>query len=123
MRLSRFATVALLACVAAAPAMSFSVSFVATAAPQATAAPDSSVYAGPNTKEPKSLPFIVYRVERRPAGEFVVTFESGETWQQVEPDVTIELTRGETVVIRRRGGSFVLESRTGLSTRVKRVRY
>jgi hypothetical protein len=80
-----------------------------------------SSFAGGNSKEPHSLSFIVYRVDKRAGGEFTVTFEDGQVWQQLGPDVNIELTRGESVVIRRRGGAFVLESRTGLSTRVKRV--
>jgi hypothetical protein len=93
-----------------------------TAMPPSPAEARYGTYAGPNTKEKKSEMFIVYRVERRAAGELIVTFENGQEWQQIAPDVTIELTRGETVVIRRRGGSFVLESRTGLSTKVKRIR-
>jgi hypothetical protein len=80
-----------------------------------------STFAGGNSKEPHSLSFVVYRVEKRAGGEFTVTFEDGQVWQQLAPDATIELSRGESVVIRRRGGAFLLESRTGLSTRVKRV--
>jgi hypothetical protein len=87
--------------------------------PQPAAA--RSAFAGGNGKEPRSLSFIVLRFEKRPGGEFTVTFEDGQVWQQLSRDVDIELTRGEDVVIRRRGGAFVLESRTGLSTRVKRL--
>ena len=87
--------------------------------PQAAAA--YSAFAGGSGKEPRSLSFIVHRVEKRAGGEFTVTFEDGQVWQQLARDADIELTRGESVVIRRRAGGFVLESRTGLSTRVKRL--
>ena len=80
-----------------------------------------SAFAGGSGKEPRSLSFIVHRVEKRAGGEFTVTFEDGQVWQQLARDADIELTRGESVVIRRRAGGFVLESRTGLSTRVKRL--
>ena len=73
--------------------------------------------------EPKSLAFVVRYVERRPAGEFILTFENGEVWQQDDPTnkkMTIE--RGEQVVIRRsKTGVFTLVARDGQSTRVKRT--
>jgi len=72
--------------------------------------------------EPKSLAFVVFRVERRPAGEFIVTFENGEVWQQSDRNKKITLERGEQVVIRRAAnGAFTLVSRDGQSTRVKRM--
>jgi hypothetical protein len=72
-------------------------------------------------KKPKSAAFVVYRVDVRPGGEIEVTLATGEVWRQIRPDVKLELQRGDSVVIRRRGGAFVLESSKGLSTRVKRV--
>jgi hypothetical protein len=83
---------------------------------------DHSAYAGGTGKEPRSQSYVVQRVESRPGGEFTVTFEDGQVWQQVAPDAQIDLARGESVVIRRRGGIYVLESSRGLSTRVKRLR-
>jgi hypothetical protein len=71
---------------------------------------------------PKALAFIVARVDRRPAGEFVVTFEDGQVWQQTELNTKIDVQRGDQVVIRKAAlGSFLLVSRAGLSTRVKRL--
>jgi hypothetical protein len=71
---------------------------------------------------PKSLAFVVARVDRRPAGEFVVTFEDGQVWQQTELNTKIDIQRGDQVVIRKASlGSFLLVSRAGLSTRVKRL--
>jgi cytochrome oxidase Cu insertion factor (SCO1/SenC/PrrC family) len=72
--------------------------------------------------EPKSLAFVVRYVDRRPAGEFVVTFENGEVWQQSDLKNKVIIARGDQVVIRRSSsGTFTLVSRDGQSTRVKRV--
>jgi hypothetical protein len=72
--------------------------------------------------EPKSLAFVVAHVERRPAGEFILTFENGEVWQQADLRTKVDIKRGDQVVIRRSTtGSFTLVSRDGQSTRVKRV--
>ena len=72
--------------------------------------------------EPKSLAFVVSRVDRRPAGEFIVTFENGEVWQQSDLKNKVIIVRGDQIVIRRaKNGTFTLVSRDGQSTRVKRV--
>jgi hypothetical protein len=72
-------------------------------------------------KKTKSAAFVVHRVDVRPGGEIEVTLATGEVWRQIKADVKIELQRGDSVVIRRRGGAYLLESPRGLSTRVKRV--
>jgi hypothetical protein len=72
--------------------------------------------------EPKSLAFVVRYVERRPAGEIILTFENGEVWQQSELKVKFSIQRGEQVVIRRaKNGTFTLVARDGQSARVHRV--
>ena len=72
--------------------------------------------------EPKSLAFVVRYVEKRPGGEFQVTFDNGEVWQQTDRNQKIILERGEQVVIRRATtGKFTLVSRSGQSTYVKRI--
>ena len=72
--------------------------------------------------EPKSLAFVVAHVERRPAGEIILTFENGEVWQQEDLRTKVNIQRGEQVMIRRSSnGTFTLVSRDGQSTRVKRV--
>jgi len=102
----------LLACLAAIAAGCF-------AAP-AKAARAGACQAG--QQEPKSLAFVVSHVERRPAGEFILTFENGEVWQQSDLKNKVTIVRGEQVVIRRaKNGTFTLVSRDGQSTRVKRV--
>ena len=73
--------------------------------------------------EPKSLAFVVYRVEERPGGEFIVTFQNGEVWQQYRPDKKLYLARGEQVVIRRSSSNiYTLVARDGQTTRVMRMR-
>lgn len=76
----------------------------------------------PGQTEAKSLAFVVSRVDYRPAGEFVLTFENGEVWQQTDRNKKLEIERGEQVVIRRsKSGVFTLISRSGESVRVKRM--
>lgn len=65
---------------------------------------------------------MVYHVDRRPAGEFIVTFENGEVWQQSELKAKITIQRGDQVVIRRaKNGTFTLVARDGQSARVHRL--
>jgi len=72
--------------------------------------------------EPKSLAFVVAYVDRRPAGEFILTFENGEVWQQEDLRTKVDIKRGDQVVIRRSAsGTFTLVSRDGQTTRVKRM--
>lgn len=87
-----------------------------------SSASNHSAHAGETGKEPRSQSYVVQRVESRPGGEFTVTFQDGQVWQQIKPDAQLDLSRGESVVIRRRGAIYVLESSRGLSTRVKRLR-
>lgn len=75
-----------------------------------------------NKPESKSLAFIVRYVDKRPGGEFLVTFDNGEVWQQTDRSKSVTLERGEQVVIRRATtGKFTLWSRSGQSTLVERV--
>ena len=108
------------ACLAAISAVGFAT--LATPAP-AGARLGSDCQAG-GQPEPKSLAFVVRYVERRPAGEFILTFENGEVWQQDDPTnhKKMNIERGEQVVIRRsKTGVFTLVSRDGQTTRVKRM--
>jgi hypothetical protein len=71
--------------------------------------------------EPKSLAFVVRYVDRRPTGEFVLTFDNGEVWEQTDRNKVLKIERGEQVVIRRSTtGKFTLWSRSGESTYVER---
>lgn len=65
---------------------------------------------------------MVYRVDYKHAGEFVLTFENGEVWQQIDPNKKLAIQRGEQVVIRRSTtGKFTLVTRAGESVRVERT--
>jgi hypothetical protein len=92
-----------------------------TSPPYARARAGSECQAG-DKPEPKSLAFVVRFVERRPAGEFVLTFDNGEIWQQDDRSKKVIIERGEQVVIRRSTtGVFTLVSRDGQTVRVKRT--
>jgi hypothetical protein len=106
-----------LACLAAIAA----VCFIEPASAAADARAGLECQAG-GPVEPKSLAFVVSHVDRRPAGEFILTFENGEVWQQADLRNKVDIKRGDQVVIRRStSGTFTLVSRDGQSTRVKRV--
>jgi len=106
-----------LACLAAITAASVSEPTMAATSARAGLQCQAS---GP--AEPKSLAFVVAHVDRRPAGEFILTFENGEVWQQADLRTKVDIKRGDQVVIRRStSGAFTLVSRDGQSTRVKRV--
>ena len=109
------------ACLAGLTAMS-AVCFAAPTLPaHARARVGSECQAG-DKPEPKSLAFVVRFVERRPAGEFVLTFDNGEIWQQDDLSKKVIIERGEQVVIRRSTtGVFTLVSRDGQTVRVKRT--
>ncbi len=117
MQLAHVVTMAArVACLAAVPAMCFA------ASPNAADTPGARTRLECQAVEPKSLAFVVFRVERRPAGEFIVTFENGEVWQQAARNAKVEIQRGDQVVIRRAAnGVFTLVSRDGQSTRVNRM--
>ena len=118
MHLSRVARKA--AFIAALTAIS-AVCVTARAEVSADGAPVTYPQAG-GQPEPKSLAFVVRYVEKRPGGEFTVTFDNGEVWQQTDRSQKIVLERGEQVVIRRATtGKFTLVSRSGQSTYVKRL--
>ena len=73
-------------------------------------------------EQPLSLAFVVDRVERRPAGEVILTFQDGQVWQQTDRKEKLNIQRNEQVVIRRAAsGVFTLVTRTGQSTRVTRI--
>jgi hypothetical protein len=119
MHLSRTLMVA--TCLAALAAVSAQC-FAAHSMPAPIRARSGSACQAAGQTEAKSLAFVVSRVEYRPAGEFVLTFENGEVWQQTDRNKKIGIERGEQVVIRRsKSGVFTLVSRGGESVRVKRM--
>jgi hypothetical protein len=106
------------ACLAAITALSLAAPAIAVTA----GARDNTDCQAGAPAEPKSLAFVVRYVDRRPAGEFILTFENGEVWQQSDLRAKITIQRGEQVVIRRaKNGTFTLVARDGQSARVHRV--
>jgi len=119
MHLSRMLVVA--TCLAAVAAFSAEC-FAAQSMTAPTRARARSACQAGGQPEAKSLAFVVYRAEYRPAGEIVLTFENGEVWQQTDRNKKLDIERGEQVVIRRsKSGVFTLVTRSGESVRVKRM--
>src|SRR6188768_2218739 len=94
-------------CIAGLAAIS-AVYFVSPTLAASVRARGASVCQATGKPEPKSIAFVVRYVDRRPSGEFVVTFINGEVWEQV-------------VIRRATTGKFTLWSRSGESTYVERT--
>jgi hypothetical protein len=72
---------------------------------------------------PDSITGTVAKVGQRPAGELVVTLDSGQVWTQVEVDVRARIAVGDTVTIKKAAlGSFLLVTASRYATRVRRVK-
>jgi hypothetical protein len=70
----------------------------------------------------KNLTAKVTAIRERPHAGFVVTFENGQVWQQIEMDAARPIDVGDTVTIKPGWlGSFWLVGPSGWSTRVHRV--
>ncbi len=64
----------------------------------------------------------VAALKRARDGRFEATLQNGEVWAQLEPDSRIEVGVGDVVTIRPAVlGSFLMDTRSGATTRVKRV--
>jgi hypothetical protein len=65
----------------------------------------------------------VASVERRREGHFVVTLDNGQVWVQSELNSRADVRVGDLVTVRRGAlGSYLLDTRAGIATRVKRIR-
>jgi hypothetical protein len=70
-----------------------------------------------------SISGVVTAVRRQPAGELIVTLESGQVWTQITVDTRARVAVGDTVTIRRAAlGSFMLVTANRYATRVRRVK-
>lgn len=64
----------------------------------------------------------VVAVRKLPAGYLLIELDNGQQWQQIESAPNLYLRVGERVSIRKASlGSFLLETRSNFSTRVRRV--
>lgn len=62
-------------------------------------------------------------VSRKPRGEFVVTLDNGQVWEEAETTSHLPLRAGDDITIKRGMlGAFYLSSRQALGLRVQRVR-
>jgi hypothetical protein len=70
----------------------------------------------------KNLTANIAAIRERPLAGFVVTFENGQVWQQIEMDTARPIDVGDTVTIKPGWlGSFWLVGPSGRSTRVRRL--
>jgi hypothetical protein len=70
----------------------------------------------------KELHASVSKLSNKPYGEFVVTLDNGQVWQQNEAKSTFVIKEGEAVVIKpAKFGSFMLTTASGATTRVHRI--
>jgi hypothetical protein len=65
----------------------------------------------------------VIALRKLPSGYLLIELDNAQQWQQIETDPNVYLRIGERVTIRKASrGSFLLETRSNYSTRVRRVR-
>jgi hypothetical protein len=70
----------------------------------------------------KELHASVSKLSNKPYGEFVVTLDNGQVWQQNEAKSSFVIKEGETVIIKpAKFGSFMLTTGSGATTRVHRI--
>jgi hypothetical protein len=70
-----------------------------------------------------SFTATVTAVEKRRDGKFVATFDNGQVWEQSELNSRADVRVGDAVTVRRAAlGSYLLSTREGIGTRVKRLR-
>lgn len=71
----------------------------------------------------ESVTATVAAVARRPAGELLVTLDSGQVWTQVDVDQRARVSAGDTVTIKRGAlSSYLLVTESRYATRVRRVK-
>ncbi len=65
----------------------------------------------------------VTSVHYLPRGELVVSLDNGQTWQQAEYDGDVDMSAGETVIIKAGAlSAFYMKPRAGRIVRVRRIR-
>ena len=90
--------------------------------PVASAAP-AAAPAQPAKSKDEPFPAKVVAVGQLPNDRFTVTLDNGQLWMQLERDVGAEVRVGDTVTLRPAMlGSWILETRAGIRTRVRLAR-
>ena len=77
----------------------------------------------PARPQNQSVSAVVVTVGRLPDERFSITLDNGQSWMQLERDPAISVRVGDSVRIRPAAmGSWMLETREGLRTRVRQAR-
>lgn len=76
----------------------------------------------PQTADADSIKVSVQALRHRPTGEFIATFDNGQTWVQREVNPRAVLEVGDSVTIRKAAlGSYLLVTPNRIATRVRRL--
>ena len=77
----------------------------------------------PQQPEISSVTSVVATVAHQRDGRFLVTLANGQRWAQSELESKASVEAGDTVTVRRASfGSFLIVTKAGIATRVKRVK-
>ncbi len=75
------------------------------------------------TAAPDSVTAAIKSLDRRHDGKFVVTLDNAQVWAQSEINSQADVEIGDSVTVRRGAlGSYLLVTKAGIGTRVKRVK-
>ena len=77
----------------------------------------------PESEGTDSITAAVTSLDRKSDGKFVVTLDNTQVWSQSEYNSQADVAIGDTVTVRRGAfGSYLLVTKAGIGTRVKRVK-
>jgi len=77
----------------------------------------------PEERAPNEMRAVISKVATKPYGEFLMTLDNGQVWEQLEHSETFLIKEGDGVVIKKaKLGSFLLTADSGATTRVRRTR-
>jgi hypothetical protein len=72
---------------------------------------------------PDSVTAAIKSLDRRRDGKFVVTLDNTQVWAQSEFNSQADVQVGDAITVRRGAlGSYLLVTKAGIGTRVKRVK-
>ena len=72
---------------------------------------------------PDSVTAAIKSLDRRRDGKFVVTLDNAQVWAQSEINSQADVQAGDAITVRRGAlGSYLLVTKAGIGTRVKRVK-
>ena len=74
-------------------------------------------------RAPTEMRAVVSKLSTKPYGEYVLTLDNGQVWEQLEHSETFLIKAGDGIVIKKaKLGSFLLTVDSGATTRVRRTR-